>query len=456
MAAEKDGLKTRLKKILPKKTLKRVLPPFHYSQGVIANIKAGWPAKGMRVIGVTGTNGKTTTVTLIANILRTAGYKVATYSTTHYQIGDEYEPNETTTTMASVYHIHDFYKRAKRAGVDVVVQEVTSQALEQYRVLGITFEVAVMTNLSYEHQDYHGGMKAYAKAKAMLFQKKPRYIVLNADDEWFNYFNELEAGERKLSYGLVAAADADIVDVKHAIRGSRFTLKVDGAALKLRSHLLGAYNVHNIAAAATATYLFGADKKAIEQGVAGLERVDGRLEYIDEGQSFAVFTDYAHTPDGLTQVLQSLKVVTKGRLILVQSAMDGRDPAKRVMLGEVSGLLCDEIFVTDEEAFELPTEVMRRDIIRGTQNVHTKARVHEVPDRQEAINAAVAAAAKDDTVLIIPFGHQTSMTFYGETMHWDEREAARKALKLRLGKIKSTGKSTSNLSEKKTSKQKSE
>lgn len=456
MGAEKEGLKTKLKKALPEKTLKKILPPFHYSQAVLANMRAGRPAKGMRVIGVTGTNGKTTTVTFIANILREAGYKVAVYSTTHYQIGDKYEANQTTTTMASVYHIQDFYRRARNAKVDVIVQEVTSQALEQHRVLGIDFEVAVMTNLSYEHQDYHGGMKAYANAKAMLFRNKPRYIVLNTDDEWFNYFNEFEASERKLSYGLVAESDADIVKVKHTIRGSSFVLEVDGKNLKLKSHLLGAYNVHNIAAAASAAYLFGVDISAIEKGVASLDRVDGRLEYIDEGQNFAVFTDYAHTPDGLQQVLQSLKEVTKGRLLLVQSAMDGRDPAKRVMLGEMAGLMCDEIFVTDEEAFELPTEVMRRDIIRGTENVRTKALVHEIPDRQEAINAAVAAAKKDDTVLIIPFGHQTSMTFYGETMHWDEREAAQKALKLRQGKIKSTGKSSSKISEKNAPKQKSE
>lgn len=446
MGAEKEGLKSKVKKALPKQTLNKILPPFHYSQAVIANVKSGRPAKGMRVIGVTGTNGKTTTVTFIANILREAGYKVAIYSTTHYQIGNKYEPNQTTTTMASVYHIQDFYRRARKAKVDVVVQEVTSQALEQFRVLGIDFEIAVMTNLSYEHQDYHGGMKAYAKAKAMLFKNKPRFMVLNADDEWYNYFDEFEAGERKLSYGLVAESDADIVDVKHTIRGSSFKLELDDKVLSLKSHLLGAYNVHNIAAAVTAAYLFGAEPKAIEKGVSSLPRVDGRLEYIDEGQNFAVFTDYAHTPDGLQQVLQSLKEVTKGRLILVQSAMDGRDPAKRVMLGEVSGLMCDEIFVTDEEAFELPTELMRRDIIRGTENVRTKALVHEIPDRQEAINAAVAAAKKDDTVLIIPFGHQTSMEFYGEVMHWDEREAARNALKLRQGKIKSTGKSSSKIS----------
>lgn len=446
MGSEKAGLKTKLKKALPKNTLNKVLPPFHFSQAVLANIRSGIAASGMRVIGVTGTNGKTTTVTFISNILREAGYKVATYSTTHYQIGNEYEPNQTTTTMASVYHIQDFYKRAKKAKVDFVVQEVTSQALTQRRVMGIKFEAAVMTNLSYEHQDYHGGMKAYAKAKAMLFQKKPRFIVLNADDEWFNYFDEFEAGERKISYGLVAESDADITSVKHAIRGSKFTLELDGLDLKLSSHLLGSYNVHNIAAAASTAHLLGVDKEVIEKGVASLPRVDGRLEYIDEGQNFAVFTDYAHTPDGLQQVLQSLKEVTKGRLILVQSSMDGRDPAKRVMLGEVSGLMCDEIFVTDEEAFELPTELMRQDIIRGTENVRTKALVHEIPDRQEAINAAVAAAKKDDTVLIIPFGHQTSMEFYGEVMHWDEREAAKKALQLRQGKIKSTGKSSSKIS----------
>lgn len=433
MAGAKKGIKQQIKKVIPKQALKKILPVYHYARGVDANLRAGFPARGMRVIGVTGTNGKTTTVTMIENIMREAGLKTATYSTTHYLIGDDYEANQTTTTMESVYHLQRFYRRAKKAKVDVVVQEITSQALVQYRTLGIPIEVAVITNLTYEHQDYHGGMKAYANAKAMLFKGRPRFIVLNADDDWYSFFNKFEAAERKISYGLVAPSDADIKNVNNTIRGSEFDLEIDDHKLHLKSHLIGSYNVHNIAAAASAAYLFGIQPDIIEKGVASLKRVDGRLEYIDEGQDFAVFTDYAHTPDGLTQVLTSLKSVTKGRLILVQSAMDGRDPAKRVMLGEVSGKICDEIYVTDEEAFELPTEVMRRDIIRGTQNVRTQAKVYEIPDRQEAINAAVASAKTGDTVLIVPFGHQTSMTFYGKTIHWDEREAARKALKLRLG-----------------------
>lgn len=434
MGSAKKGLKQKIKKALPKSTLKKVLPVYHYARAVDANIRAGVPARGMRVIAVTGTNGKTTTVTMIANVLKQAGLKVATYSTTHYQIGDWYEANQTTTTMESVYHLQKFYAKARRAKVDVVVQEITSQALVQYRTLGIPIEVAVMTNLTYEHQDYHGGMKAYASAKAMLFQNKPKYIVLNADDDWYSFFNRNEAKSRKLSYGLVSDSDVDIQQVKHTIRGSTCVLKVDDKEINIKTHLIGSYNIHNIAAAASAAYLFGIDIPNIEKGIESVDRVDGRLEFIDEGQDFAVFTDYAHTPDGLTQVLLSLKQVTKGRIILVQSAMDGRDPAKRVMLGEASGKICDQIYVTDEEAFELPTEVMRRDIIRGTQNVRTLAKVYEIPDRQEAINAAVASAKKGDTVLIVPFGHQTSMTFYDKTVHWDEREAARQALKLALKK----------------------
>lgn len=430
MAKSKSRIKKIIKGFLPKKILKKALIAFHFVQAVIANIFVSrGSARGMRVVGVTGTNGKTTTVTLVANMLREAGFSVATYSTTHYQIGDEYEPNQTTTTMASVYHIHRFYRRAKKAKVDIVVQEVTSQALEQFRVLGITFEVAVMTNLTYEHQDYHGGMKSYAAAKARLFKHKPRFIVLNADDEWYSYFNTFEAGEQKISYGTVVEAGARIRNAKNTIRGSKFTLDVDGStSLSLQSHLLGEYNIHNIAAAATVGSLLGLDTAKIESGILKLDRVDGRLEHVDMGQNFAVFTDYAHTPDGLKQVLRSLKDVTKGRLILVQSSMDGRDPAKRIMLGEVSGLLCDEIIVTDEEAFELPAEVMRQDIIRGTQNVHTKATVHDIADRQKAIDTAINLATKDDTVLIVPFGHQTSMTVYGKTIHWDDREAAGKAL----------------------------
>lgn len=431
------GFRKNIKKLFPKALLaSTLLPAWHYSRAIAANIRYGFPARGMTVIGVTGTVGKSTTVTLLTSIFRAAGRNVGSFSSLEFWIGDTHEENKIGTTSSNVFTIQKFYKRLKDAKVDIVIQETTSHALTQHRVLGIPYQAALWTNLSYEHMDYHKDMEDYAAAKAKLVGRKLKYKVLNADNEWYDYYNKFKATEQKLSFGRSKQADSRIEDLKETIDGSSFTLNIKGHKVALTTKLLGIGNVENIAGAATMAHLYGLSDEAIQEGIAAIQNMPGRMQRVEEGQPFTVFSDVSHTPDGLQLIFDELKKLTPGRIILVQSTMDGRDPHKRVMLGEVAGKNADVIYVCDDEAFELPRHVMRGWIKEGISNAKSKATVHEIEDRQEAITAAMQEAKPGDTVLVIPFGHHKTMTFYGVTKPWDEIEAIRKSLHYVLGKTK--------------------
>jgi UDP-N-acetylmuramoyl-L-alanyl-D-glutamate--2,6-diaminopimelate ligase len=431
------GLRKRIKKLFPKRLLRlALLPTWHLSRAIIANVRYGFPARGMTVIGITGTVGKSSSTALLASIFQAAGYKVGAFSTLEFIIGGEREVNKIGTTSSNVFTIQKFYQRLRQAKVDIVIQETTSHALDQHRVLGIPYQAALWTNLSYEHMDYHKNMEEYAAAKAKLVGRKLKFKVLNRDNEWFDYYNKFTATEKKLSFGQSPEADAHIENLQETIDGSSFTLNIQGHKIPLTTRLLGVGNVENVAGTATMAYLYGVPDEAIQNGIKAVENMPGRMQRVEAGQDFAVFSDVSHTPDGLQLIFNELKKLTKGRIILVQSTMDGRDPHKRVLLGEVAGKNADVIYVCDDEAFELPRHVMRGWIKEGIANAKSKATVHEIEDRQEAITAAMAEAKPGDTVLVIPFGHHDTMTFYGTTQPWNEVDAIRNSLEYVMGKTK--------------------
>jgi UDP-N-acetylmuramoyl-L-alanyl-D-glutamate--2,6-diaminopimelate ligase len=395
----------------------------------------GRPGHSTKLIGVTGTNGKTTTTSYINSILKAAGKRTALTTTVNYEIDGRYEKNKKEVTSGTTKEQFEFIKKADAAQVDYAIIEVTSQALQQHRHWGLSYEVVGMTNLSYEHMEYHKTMDAYAAAKAILFTKNPSVAALNVDDEWFEYFSDkVESDVAQFNYGKDSQATAQITNIRANNKQSHFNLKLGEDTLKITTHLVGEYNIYNAACAAAMCYGLGISPEDIEKGIADLQWVDGRMNRIDEGQDFNVFVDYAHTPDGLEQVLKTLKDTTKGRLIVLQSAMDGRDPNKWPLLGEKTAQYADHIFVCDEEAFKLPREVMRQAIIDGITSAGGADKYTEIEDRQEAIEAAVAMAQKDDTVLLVPFGHYTEMTFYDKTYHWDERDVAVNAIHKVQGK----------------------
>ena len=427
------GIKGKIRKLVPKKAFESALPTYHLIRGHAIAAKNRYPGRKLKVIGVTGTNGKTTTVTFIDSILRAAGKKTAAYTTVYHRVGEEFTPVTDYTYTINPTDVYRLYRRAKSEQVDYFVQEVTSQALHQHRIVGVKYCAAVFTNLTYEHMDYHKTMSAYARAKGMLFKGKPDVIVVNIDDDWGrNYFSKFPAGRRKLLFGKEEGGNAVLSDLKLTDKGGKAQLHVDYQTISLDVRIVGEHNIYNAAGAALVCFALGIPIKANEQGVRNVSAVEGRMSPIKMGQSFGVFTDYAHTPDGIEQSLKSLREVTKGRVILVQSVFDGRDPNKWPLLGEAAAKYADLIIVTDEEAYKRPRADMRSSIISGIKEHAGGNKYLEIEDRETAVMEAIARAKVGDSVLIIPQGHLSGREFYGFTTPGSDADLAKSALK-RLG-----------------------
>jgi UDP-N-acetylmuramoyl-L-alanyl-D-glutamate--2,6-diaminopimelate ligase len=425
-------IKQLIKQIIPKSLLRSLLPTWHKSRAIMAAAIYRHPARDMNVIAITGTNGKTTTASFVGSILKQAGYRYGISSTAYFDINGEITANDTNMTVTNPFQVQKILSKMRRKKVKWVVLEVTSHALDQNRIYGIPILAAVMTNLTQDHLDYHGTMEKYAEAKFKLFKNKPRVIVLNKDDEWFDFFDGAEASEHKLTYGSSADADVRINKAVLGGGGSSFELIIDKSqTFKMVSNLIGRFNVYNAAAAVAVTYGLHIDKKAIVEGVKNLESVPGRMEIIDEGQPFAAIVDYAHTPDALTNILETVKSLTEKRVILVFGATGDRDKAKRPIMGEIAAKMADRIFLTDEEPYsEDPTQI-RSDVMKGIEKARGSAKTKEVADRRDAIAAAFAIAKAGDSVLITGMGHQTYMKLAGGKIHWDDREVVREEISKR-------------------------
>jgi UDP-N-acetylmuramoyl-L-alanyl-D-glutamate--2,6-diaminopimelate ligase len=423
------GLKTVLKQILPKGLLKQVVNPYHWLESFAANVRYGFPSKDMYVVMITGTNGKTTTASYLGSILNAAGHNVGVCSTAYFEINGKRIPNDLNFTVTNPFKLQAMLAQMKKAGVDHLVLEVTSHALAQHRVWGVPCDVAIMTNLTQDHLDYHGTMENYAAAKGKMFARKPKFIVLNRDDAWFEFFNKFPAGEQKMNYGTDENAEARIVNVKLHKQGSDVRLQVDHTTdLAFKTKLPGKFNVYNATAAATAAYVMRVDTDKIVAGIEGLESVPGRLERIDAGQPYDVIVDYAHTPDALENLLETLKHLTKNRLILVFGATGDRDRTKRPIMGQIAARLADRIVVTDEESYnEDPTEI-RRAIMEGVVDGGGGSKAEEIPDRKEAIEKALGFARRGDTVVVTGMGHEQYRIINGRREPWHEPTVIREIL----------------------------
>lgn len=430
-----QGIKDVIKKVLPKSLLKKLLPLWHKSRAILAAAIYRHPARNMTVIGITGTNGKTTTSAMVGSILKAAGYKYGISSTAFFDINGEVTANDTNMTVTNPFEVQKVLSKMRKKGVKWVVLEVTSHALDQNRVYGIPITAAVITNLTQDHLDYHGTMENYAAAKLKLFKNSPKVIALNRDDKWFEYYDQAEASEHKITYGTSADADVVINKVVLGGGGSSFELIIDKSQhFKMVSQLIGKFNVYNAAAAVAVTYALHVDKKAIVEGIKNLPSVPGRMEIIDEGQPFAVIVDYAHTPDALTNILETVKNLTEKRLILVFGATGDRDKTKRPIMGEIAANMADRIVLTDEEPYSEHPAKIRKEVMRGIQKGRGAAKTKEIGDRREAIANAFAIAKPGDTVLITGMGHQTYMKLAGGKIHWDDREVAREEIAKRIKK----------------------
>lgn len=449
------GLRGTVKKFVPTNLFKQIEPMGHLGEAIVTNAISGFPAKNLKVIGVTGTNGKTTTSFLIHRMLHEAGYKVALLTTVAYGIGDDIKPQtEHATTPGGMVLVNKF-KEFKQAGVEWVVLETTSHALAQHRVWGVPYSIAVFTNLTHEHLDYHGTFKAYRDAKRMLFKmtnankKGLRTGVINIDDENAKYFTPDIA--HPVTYGM-KDGDLKARSVRMTPSGSRYIVQVDGDEYHIHCRLPGSFNVYNSLAAVGVGRAVGLSVQQIQDGIEALEGVEGRMTHIEEGQDFDVIVDYAHTPDSFEKLFKDIKPVVEGKLIVLFGSAGRRDEAKRAVQGELAGKYADEVIVTEEDDRDMDGQEILEQIAAAAEKAgKTKGEdLFLVHDRQEAINTAMKRAKKGDTVLLLGKGHEKDILRNGpkaaELRHlqqddhnpervievkWDEIAAARKALKNR-------------------------
>lgn len=421
-----------VKKFIPKRLFAAIAPWGHWAEAVIYNCIYGFPARGMKVVGITGTNGKTTTSFVVHRMLSEAGHKTGLMTTVAWAVGNDVKMQKEHMTNVPVPLLMKRLKAMKEAGVEWLVLETTSHALAQHRTWGVPYSVAVLTNISQDHLDYHGTMERYVAAKQRLFKLAQRNRqglrtgIANGDDRYGATFASLT--QNAVLYG-VKAGDVRATNVRLSAEGLQYDAVATDETYHITSHLPGDFNVYNTLAALCVGRAVGLNKKQIEQGIAALSGVAGRMEAVDAGQKFGVVVDYAHTPDALKNVLEALQGSTKGKLRLVFGATGDRDKGKRGPMGEVASKLADVIYLTDDETYTEDPDTIRDAVLQGIVGAGGKGKTEVIPDRLEAIREAFKASRPGDTVLLAGMGHQDYRAMGTEKMPWDERDVARKLLK---------------------------
>lgn len=428
----KDNVVRKVRQVVPKPMVRGLEEAYRRSRVHVVSARYGYPARDLKVIAVTGTNGKTTVANYANEIFKAAGFTTAMFTTAVIEVKGKRRINDLNATVASTKEMQKFFREARKADVDYVVLEVTSHALDQHKLATVPVECAIMTNLTQDHLDYHGTMETYAAAKAKLFANQPRFIVLNADDEWYGYYNDYEAGEHKISYGTSETADCRIKQVKLYKKGSEARVVFDHqTSLDLATSLPGKYNVYNMTAAACAAYLMYVKLDAIQDGIANLEGVPGRFEYVDDiDKPYDVIVDYAHTPDALEKLLEAARGVTKNRVILVFGACGDRDKTKRPIMGGIAAKLADRIFLTDEESYNEDPQVIRDMIRDGIVEAGGEPKLEEIADRRDAIAKAMKIARSGDVILITGMGHEQFRIVNGERLPWNDSDVVRELTNL--------------------------
>lgn len=420
------GVKSKLKKILPSGLYKPLLPFYHWLRAVVANIRYGFPARKLEIIGVTGTNGKTTTVNMIGSVLEAAGHKVGILSSAVVQIGKDWRDSELTLTTEDVNILQKHLKQMVDGGVTHVVLEVSSHSIAQSRIWAIPFKGAVFTNLTQDHLDYHGSMDKYAATKLKLFKRAREFVVINGDDSWFDFFN-IRKPEITTVYGTTDKADIRVRGAKITNHGSMSALSTPDGDMEIGLNLTGKFNVYNAMAAVAVAQRMKIPQTKIQQGLASLQMVPGRMESINEGQKFGVMIDHAHTADALQNLLENLRHTTKKELIVIVGADGERDPSKRVPIGRTVSKYADRIYVTDQEPYGDEPDPIRREILRGIQ-ISGFTEFEEIPDRRKAINSALRRAQKGDMVVVTGMGNQKYRGMKEGKVKWDDRKVVREEL----------------------------
>jgi UDP-N-acetylmuramoyl-L-alanyl-D-glutamate--2,6-diaminopimelate ligase len=420
----------------------------------LAHLAAAWhdfPSRRLKVIGITGTDGKTTTSTLIQSILLAAGHPSGLVSTVSARIGGQELDTGFHTTTPDALELQNYLACMVDAGMEYAVLETTSHGLEQQRAAAVDYDVAVLTNITHEHLDQHGTFEAYRQAKALLFRylacsaRKPgvdKVSILNSDDPSYSLLRPLPA-DAHLSYGLNLPASVTARDVDLTATGTRFTAVTPAGEFPVASPLLGRFNVYNLLAAIAVGVSQGVPAAAIQQGIATVRGVVGRMEIITlaSGPSGwpdslpAVIVDFAHTPNALENALRFARTLTAGRLVAVFGCAGLRDRGKRQLMGEVAGRLADLTIITAEDPRTESLDEIMEQIAAGCRSagrLEGEGYVLE-GDREAAIARAVAMAAPGDLVMVCGKGHERSMCYGVIEEPWSDQDAVRKALQARAG-----------------------
>lgn len=454
-----------MKKFIPQ-PIKNI---YHLAQALLANFMHGFPARSIKVIGVTGTNGKTTTVQMIAKILEEAGKKVAMASTINFKIGEKEWVNQSKFTTLSSFKVQKFILDAVKAGCEYLVLETSSHSLDQYRVWGVKYATAVITNMTREHLDYHETMEEYRRAKLKLF-KKAKTAIVNLDMEEPEEFLQFK-NEKKIGYAAsekkIAANDqkVEIIKAENIELGtdsSRFT--VNGSQFKI--NLIGEFNIENALAATCVGLSENISLEIIAKGLEKVKNIPGRMEYVPNNRGLNIIVDFALTPDSLGKMYALLKNINnqKGKIIGVLGSCGERDRGKRPIMGKIVSEYTDHIIITNEDPFhEDPAQIIR-EVAAGVPLCHPERTMSEqgesngepkdlmnkyeiprqarddifcktenvnfwiIPDRREAIKKALQIAKAGDFVVVTGKGHEDTMSVGDEKIPWNDKEVILKLL----------------------------
>ncbi len=397
--------------------------PYHFLKASAFGLKFGFPAKKLRVIGVTGTNGKTTTCFMIWKMLNEAGHKSGIMTTVAWGVG-KLTPELNHMTTVDSKTLNSRIKKIVEDGAEFLVLETTSHAMVQFRTLGVPVEIAVMTNVTHEHLDYHKTFENYRKAKCKLF-RKAKFGVVNADDKSARFFEKAAGKGNYVTYGVIKG-EKRAEEIKLGDTGVKYSID----EMKIETKIPGEFNVYNSLAAVCVGEKLGLRKEEIEKGIFALDSVEGRMNRIDEGQNFSVIVDYAHTPDALEKVFESIGKVS-GRVISVHGGAGRRDETTRAPRGEILGKNSDIVIITEDDSRDEDPEKIAEQFVVGvekTGKVMGKDLFVEI-DRGKAIEMALKMAKKGDLVLLLGKGHEKTILRKDGPVPFEDIKVATKILK---------------------------
>lgn len=401
------------RKVIPKQIFKAAQPIYHWMLSMLGGVLYDFPSKHLKVIAVTGTKGKSTTVYMLSRIFEGQDKAVAAIGSLGFKIKDQTWPNNLKMTLPGRLKLQKFLSRARKAGVEYVVLEATSEGIAQNRLAGARVDCAVFTNLHREHLESHGSFDNYMRAKQKLFLKTRNMHVINIDDPYYEKFANFPA-RWKITYGRKWGT----------VSLAREPMK------ELALRVIGDFNVSNALAALAVASAYGLDLAKAIKSLNSIESVPGRMEIIDAPRGFKVVIDYAHTPDSLELVYKTLKPFARKLICVLGAAGGGRDKWKRPEFGRIAGRYCDEIVLADEDPYdETPAEILDQISAGVSQTSISKSQLHEIPDRREAIKQALTDASQGDIVVITGKGSETSMALArGRKIPWSDKQIVNELL----------------------------